>query len=432
LLTAGVWLGANLSRSETHPSAQLSPTAAPSATPNPVLPWQLAFEATPPTPQIHSQNPEQMVRQIFAHMVQGERAQALSIASTLSTQLPHFQLGQLLYADLLNISATAPLAWTESDAITPADKEKRLDALRLEFQRRVQRDETPSLQGKIPAALAYLSPQQSHVAAVDISKSRLYWFANRSDLQGNLRLQLVKETYISVGLNGSGKALEGDGKTPLGVYFILNNIPGQNLPDLYGAGALTLNYPNAVDLMRQRTGSGIWLHGTPSDQYTRAPESSDGCVVMSNPDMAQLLELPNLRMTPVLIANQLDWVPETHNDQALELIKTVVEPWMQARRQAQPDLLKPLYSQRFEREGKDLAHWWPQILRTSQTQAKDTKLELISALHWQDDGHQMVVTVKSSLLPHVKRSKRGQRTSFWRTYWQKEDAKWRIVYEGPG
>lgn len=371
------------------------------------------------------------MRQIFAHTALGERTQALSIASTLTVQFPHFQLGQLLYADLLNISAKTPVAWTENPDITPADIEKRLNALRLEFQRRLKLDDSPSLEGKIPSALAYLSPEQAYVAAVDISKSRLYWFANRSDPQGGLRLQLVKETYISVGLNGSGKTLEGDGKTPLGVYFILGNIPGQNLPDLYGAGALTLNYPNAVDLMRQKTGSGIWLHGTPSDQFTRAPESSDGCVVMSNPDMAQLLQLPNLRRTPVFIANQLDWVPETHNDQALELVKTVVEPWLQARKQAQPDILKMLYSQRFEREGKDLAHWWPQILRTSQTQAKDAQLELISALHWQDDGHQMVVTVKSTLLPHVKRSKRGQRSLYWRTYWQKEDAQWRVVHEGP-
>lgn len=114
------------------------------------------------------------MRQIFAHIALGERTQALSIASTLTVQFPHFQLGQLLYADLLNISAKTPVAWTENPDITPADIEKRLNALRLEFQRRLKLDDSPSLEGKIPSALAYLSPEQAYVAAVDISKSRLY------------------------------------------------------------------------------------------------------------------------------------------------------------------------------------------------------------------------------------------------------------------
>ena len=114
------------------------------------------------------------------------------------------------------------------------------------------------------------------------------WFANRTGSDGQLKLELIKETYVSVGINGVGKIKEGDGKTPLGVYFIQKNLPGATLPDLFGVGALTLNYPNAVDAMRNKTGSGIWLHGTPSAQYSRAPEATDGCVVLANPEMEQI------------------------------------------------------------------------------------------------------------------------------------------------
>lgn len=425
VLTGGAWFGGNLSRGETPASAEQTPSKAPDALKKATVPWRLAFEPQTPAVQLAQINPEAMVRQIFSLMAQGDRAQALHIAMTLTQQLPHFQLGQLLYADLLNISATAPMSWAQKKALDPDELDKRLGHLRLEFQRRLQQDEDPSLRGKIPAGLTVLSPSQAYVAAVDVSKSRLYWFENRSATNGPLRLHLVHETYVSIGINGSGKELEGDGKTPLGVYFILRNLAGDTLPDLYGAGALTLNYPNAVDLMRQKTGSGIWLHGTPSDQYARAPESTDGCVVLSNPDMAQLLQLPNLHMTPVLIANQLDWVAQAPEGEALERIHPTVQAWLQDRQLRDAEKLKTHYSQRFERDGKDLAHWWPDLWRTSLVQARGEELALVSALQWQDGGDHMVVTQQNPA------SSSSQGALFWRTYWQKEDGQWRVVFEGP-
>lgn len=425
VLTSGAWFGVSSSRGETRDSAEQTPHSAPHNLQQAPVPWRLAFDPQTPAVQVAQINPEAMVRQIFSLMAQGDRTQALHIATTLTQQLPHFQLGQLLYADLLNISASAPMSWAQKKALSPDDMEQRLGHLRLEFQRRLQQADDPSLNGKIPAGLAVLNPRHAYVAAVDVSKSRLYWFENRSAPHGPLRLQLVLDTYISIGINGSGKEVEGDGKTPLGVYFIHRNLAGDTLPDLYGAGALTLNYPNAVDLMRRKTGSGIWLHGTPSDQYARAPESTDGCVVLSNPDMAQLLQLPNLHMTPVLITHQLDWVPQAPESQALEHIHPAVQAWLQDRQSRNAQQLKTHYSQRFERDGKDLNHWWPELWRTSLVQARGEAMEMVSALQWQDDGDHMVVTQQNPPSP----SNSG--ALFWRTYWQKEDGQWRVVFEGP-
>ena len=425
VLVGGAWFGGNLSRGETRASADEGnpqPTSTANAAP---LPWRLAFEPESPKPWLAPENPEHMVRQIFTLMAQGDRAQALRMATALTAQFPHFQLGQLLYADLLNISASSPMSWAEKKPLTPEAIEERLGPLRLEFQRRLQPEDAPSLQGLIPAALAFLSPRQAYVAAVDVSKSRLYWFENRTEPDGPLRLHLILDTYIAIGMNGSGKALEGDGKTPLGVYFVLKNLPGETLPDLYGAGALTLNYPNALDLMRQKTGSGIWLHGTPSAQYARAPESTDGCVVLSNPDMAQLLQLPNVHMTPVLIANQIDWVPQASDQDARTPVLPEVQAWLQARQSQDPQWLKAHYSTRFVRRGKDLEHWWPQLWRTSQAQAQGGPMDVVSALHWQDEGEQMVVTLRNP----ASSSARG--AQFLRTYWQKEEGQWRVVFEGP-
>lgn len=37
-----------------------------------------------------------------------------------------------------------------------------------------------------------------------------------------------------------------------------------------------------------RNGYGIWLHGTPSDTFSRPPRTSDGCVVLANTDLDEI------------------------------------------------------------------------------------------------------------------------------------------------
>jgi hypothetical protein len=390
------------------------------------LQWRLSFNPlTVDSHATHAPDPEQSVRQIYVQLGEGERAQALATASMLVERFPNFQLGQLLYADLLNISSAKPVVWPAADDDNAPSLRKRLDELILESKRRLQRDSAQSLQGKIPSALAFLSPQQAYVAAVDASKSRLYWFENRSDGDGRLQLHLVKESYISVGINGVGKNKEGDGKTPVGVYFIQRNLPGEGLPDLFGAGALTLNYPNAVDVMRKKTGSGIWLHGTPSAQYARAPESTDGCVVLSNPEMERLLQMPELRMTPVILAEQLEWVNADQSGQTWAGFKPALDKWLQARNGRDPEALKIHYSPRYEQDGMALAQVWPRLAQTTLGYRQTQPLELVSVLNWKDQDNTMVVTMKDPNQTHL------QGSAYLRTYWQKENGQWRLVFQGP-
>jgi hypothetical protein len=389
------------------------------------MPWRLDWgQATDPA-SMTPQDPEHMVRQIYAQLGQGERAQALATASLLASAYPNFQLGQLLYADLLNISIQKPVSLQEVDEANEPSLKKRLNELVLESRRRLHRLSVQDLQGKVPSSLLYLSPQQSHAAVVDASRSRLYWFENRPAPDGRLQLKLVRETYVSVGVNGTNKSFEGDGKTPLGVYFILKQLPGDTLPDLFGVGALTLNYPNAIDLMRKKTGSGIWLHGTPSAQYARAPESTDGCVVLANPVMEELLNLPELRMTPVVMAAQLEWVSSEQTQSTWLEFKPSLDQWLQARNGHNPEALKKHYSARYERDNLTLEHWWPRLAQTTLGHVVSKPLELMSVLQWQDAEQTMVVTLKD---PNLKAD---NPQPYLRTYWQKEANQWKLVFQGP-
>ena len=82
--------------------------------------------------------------------------------------------------------------------------------------------------------------------------------------------------------------------------------------------AYPLNYPNEIDQHQNKNGSGIWLHGTPSGTYSRPPRASDGCVVLSNPDLKTLEPILQTGKTPVIIADKLEWLP---SDQASEQLK---------------------------------------------------------------------------------------------------------------
>ena len=402
------------------------PSVSPTTARQEAMGWKLVLDPNEPTTIVVQDSPEQMVRQIYRHLGEGERAQALALAENLASRYPNFQLGQLLYADLLNISLREPIQEPEVNQEVKPAAQRRLQELVLESTRRLLHPPVAGLKDKVPAGLLYLDPvHHPYVAAVDTSHSRLYWFVNRTDASGWPRLELLMDTYISVGSQGVGKLQEGDGRTPLGVYFIQKNLPGGTLPDLFGAGALTLNYPNAVDVMHKRTGSGIWLHGTPSAQYSRAPEATDGCVVLSNPEMTRLLGLGNLRLTPVLIARELQWQPTGEPTSEQTDLMARLEAWNQARLKDDDTALRSHYSEHFERDGLGLDPWWPKLRNPSLNRQNNRPLDMLSAVRWKDNEEMMVVTW---LDPNRSAP---QRNEYLRTYWARESGEWKIVFEGP-
>lgn len=155
-----------------------------------------------------------------------------------------------------------------------------LTGLRAEASARVQREKDVAKPEFVPANFWRVPSSQQFALAIDVDKSRLYVLENQ-----NGRLIRVADFYATIGKAGGGKAREGDQRTPLGAYTLMGTIAPQKLTDFYGAGAFPLDYPNAWDKRQGRNGFGIWLHGVPSNTYSRAPRASDGCVVVSNSDL---------------------------------------------------------------------------------------------------------------------------------------------------
>jgi len=85
--------------------------------------------------------------------------------------------------------------------------------------------------------------------------------------------------------------------------------------DLYGSGALPIDYPNTLDRHLGRTGYGIWLHGVPSSQLSRTPFSSEGCVTMSNEHMSRLSDQLDVSASRIVLTNSSQKIPSARREQ---------------------------------------------------------------------------------------------------------------------
>jgi murein L,D-transpeptidase YafK len=401
---------ARLLRAKFEPNT--APTSAPSSTQG---------NQAPALPALQTQSPpaEARLLEVYRLIGAGRARVALDKAQALVKDVPNFQLAQLVYADLLMAQTNALPTMGNAPADLAAKATQRLDQLRTEADRRLSalRERPPA--GALPTQFIELPPTTKHAIAVDASRSRLYLFEN-----GPNGLQLVADHYASIGRLGAEKSFEGDQRTPLGVYYITSRLDPKQLTSFYGIGALPLNYPNEYDRRLGRTGGGIWLHGVPSDSYARSPNSTDGCVVLANPELQTILQRVQPRSTPVVIARSLQWVTPTNTETQRRNLHNLIEGWRVARSSGDLNRLMSFYSPQFANGSKDLNQWRVLLEKeVSQQRSRGLQLKDVAILGWKDKSDILVVTFGEV--------SDGQRTgAVKRQYWGKEGGLWKIFYEG--
>lgn len=243
---------------------------------------------------------------------------ALSNVNQLISMRPDFRLAHLIRGDLL-LARARPLS-TMGEA--PKASQASLSDLREEARVRLLRYLDQPEEGYLPKQVLQLAPEHRYALLADAGRARLYVFEN---VNGAPRL--VRDYYMTIGRNGTDKQVEGDKKTPVGVYTITAHLPRQRLTDFYGAGAYPLNYPNEWDRLHGRSGHGIWIHGTPSNTYSRPPRASDGCVVLANPDLSDLGQYIEVGRTPIIIADRTEWVDPVSWEMQRQEILAVLDLW---------------------------------------------------------------------------------------------------------
>ena len=356
---------------------------------------------------------------IYRLIGQSRNREALALASSLVAEFPNFQLAQLVYGDLLSAQSRPLNALGDVPTAQLNNGNAALKDLREEAARRVAALRERPTPGTIPSQFLMLSKKTRHAIAVDASRSRLYLFENNGT-----ELKLVDDFYISLGKAGVAKNTEGDQRTPLGVYHITSTINPKSLRDFYGSGALPINYPTQLDAKRGKTGSGIWLHGTPPSQFSRPPQASDGCVVLANPDLQRIVRIVEVQQTPVIIAERLNWVEPSSIRTEGTRFEEALHAWRLAKASGELQQVLAYYSPDFNSYGKTLSQWTPTLQQElHQLKGRAPLLKDVSYLRWTDTADTMVVTFGEVAV--------GRRVgSTKRQYWIRENKQWKIFFEG--
>ncbi len=381
-----------------------------------VLAADLLSKAT--SDQSLSTHSESLLINALENIKNDKTGQAIKDLRHLIKVNPDFKVAQLIYADMLLARSQAI---TDFGNIPNASFEQ-ITALRDEAQARWQYHKTPADRDKIPASLIQLASKQEHVIVVDSSRSRLYLFKNQAGVP-----ILIKDFYVTIGKNGTGKYVEGDQKTPVGVYFVTGFINPDELPDLYGDGAYPIDYPNAWDQRHGRTGYGIWLHGTPSSTYSRPPKDSNGCVIVSNNDLNIISPFIDKGQTPVIISDSINWITKKKWKKHRDDYELFVEQWRNDWESRDVDLYLRHYSKQYSGLGKDY-NSWVEYKRRVNPSKKFIKVNISNTSMFLYPGEEqlMVVTFVQDYTSDNFRRKFTKR-QYWR---MEDDGKWRIVYEG--
>lgn len=355
---------------------------------------------------------------IIKMIERGDLSSAQRMTDALIKKHPKYQSGHLLKAELEAIQ----LGMSHNITGLSTEQKKQLNNLRNEVRQRWRHAIYPPPQGGAPKHIIKISPKHSHIFVADVKKSRLYIFKN--DLGTP---KLLEDHYIGIGKSGFGKQKEGDNLTPLGVYHITQYIDGKELPDLYGAGAYPINYPNQWDKIKNRTGHGIWIHGVPSNSYSRPPLSSEGCMTLNNDSFNGLARYTGTSSTPVIITDGIEWMDYSEWNKRQRTLRLALTRWEQDWESLDIDKYLSHYHHTFFNGEKDYRTWATHKRRVNQFKSF-IKIELseISMYDMPGEKNTVVISFKQHYTSDNVTST-SQKSQLWK---QSDNGDWTIIYEG--
>ena len=359
-------------------------------------------------------------------IAQGKTKQAIGTINELINTAPNFKLAYLIRGDLLAAQGRPLLKFGDSslsdDKINNGDHN--LEGLREEARVRLDYYLSDKKYSQLPNLLVKLGAEQENLIVVDTASSRLFLYKKVDGF-----LTYIADYYVTIGKNGAGKQIQGDKRTPLGVYFASKKLT-QPLEDMYGSAAYALNYPNELDLHQNKNGNGIWLHGTPTNTYSRPPRASDGCVVLSNPDLNALAPYLISGKTPVIISNNIQWLEkDKSNFQAAQqkMLEHELEQWRIDWASQQTEQYLSHYSQKFFYSDGGFQQWANHKRGVQASRPKVTlSIRDISMFSYPNFDQPIVVVDFEQNFKSVNL----QNKMLKRQYWLHENNQWKIIYEG--
>lgn len=141
------------------------------------------------------------------------------------------------------------------------------------------------------------------------------------------RLDIVKTFRTTMGQKTGDKMIEGDLKTPEGIYDFTSFHQAPALKPKFGPRAIYVGYPNSMDKNGSKTGFDILIHGTDEPARLEKQYDSLGCVVLDNDNVKVLFDTVKLRDTKVIITKDFSKLQNTHR---VEKAKAFFNHWLKA------------------------------------------------------------------------------------------------------
>lgn len=276
----------------------------------------------------------------------------------------------------------------------------------------------------LPKMLIRVPGSVKTVFVAETSTSSFYRFDRVGD-------DIVKSGsyYMSIGQKGAGKERSGDRRTPIGAYFVTEQLDTSRLHEKYGITAFPLDYPNEWDRRADRDGDGIWLHGVLSGGGKRPPLDTDGCIALPNDDLAALIPAFTANQTPVLITREVTWVDDSERQGLrVELEKRVAE-WAKSKSGGDLYSYLSLYDDDYTRWGLSKDEWSALVLRADSAEkaVATTVSDLLLVAYPEEEG----VYLSRFRLTTV--GKEQQTVAIARLYWRRDEhGDFRIIAESRG
>ncbi|MDR2787995.1 MAG: L,D-transpeptidase family protein [Candidatus Accumulibacter sp.] len=374
-----------------------------------------------PPATLSDSGPEPQLFSILDEIENDRLDKALEKIESLLRQYPNFRLAHLIKGDLL-LARGAPLSTFGNASNAPSEL---VSDLRDEIIARLDAYRNRSVMaGYLPRYLLQMPPDQKYAIVIDTQKARLYLYEN--DTRAGSPPRFVADYYMSYGKLGADKTREGDKKTPTGVYYVTSSLNPKKVGDFYGTGAFPINYPNEWDKRQGRNGHGIWLHGTPSDTFSRPPKASDGCMVLANVDLDALAKNLQIGLTPVIISNSIEWLSFDDWRSERAALNRKIEEWRGDWESRDVDRYLKHYSRKFAANGQNLERFASQK-RQVNARKEWIKVKLSDVSMFRDPGKDELVVV--SFDQDYQSNNLNNRMKK-RQYWIREGGTWKIIFEG--
>lgn len=277
---------------------------------------------------------------------------------------------------------------------------------------------------QLPAYVLQMPASLDSLFIADTSKARMYRFESSAD-----GVQSSYESYISIGQKGVGKEKAWDRRTPLGVYFVVDQLDTSRLHEKYGLTAFPLDYPNTWDRKYERTGDGIWVHGVLPGGGQRPELDTDGCIALPNEDLARLQSDFIPLTTPVIVTREMRWLDSEAIAALRAELAEAVADWVAANAASDLHAYLSLYDDAFSYRGMSLGEWAALRLKafTGRGEIDFSIDELLLLADPEEEG-----LFLSRFIQTTSGSANGSRI-IKRLYWRRNAAnEWRIIAEDNG